>query len=133
MKNKIKKVIIPVIAMLVMSPIPSAAQTASYYFALEEGQYQIKADASKADNEQNYYVTQTDSAVPTGEKPRTRYYSYYNGNRVSKPLNLRCDDFNRHFEAYTINAPAGGGYQLFGEYVSGTGSRTSVIWGRWTP
>lgn len=113
--------------------LPVAAQTKEFSFILENGQYEILAPASKADSEQNYYVTQYFSGVGTGESPRTRYYSYYHKNRVSKPLNLKCDDFQRHFESYTFQAPTGDGYELFGEYVSGTGSRTSFISGRWTP
>lgn len=131
---KKKNIIFFMIAALgVGTAMPVMAETATYNFFFEEGQSHRMAPASKADGEQNYYVTQTFSAATPNELPRTRYYSYYNGNRISKPLNLRCDDFKHHYEAYTTHAPTGSGYDLFGEYVSGTGTGSIQIVGRWTP
>src|SRR5699024_9521707 len=102
-------------------------------FILYPGQTDLQSPASKADSEQNYYVRQTQTVVSQGESPRTRYYSCYGGKIVSKPLNLSCNDFNRHFEAYTTTAKSGRTYELYGGYVSGTGAEFSHITGVWTP
>ena len=111
------------------------AETKMYEFIFEyEGMYKYSDVTSKADGETNYYVRQTFSGRPTGEDPRTRYYSYYNNARVSKTLNLSCDDLERHFEAYTIASPqTGTGYQLYGQNVTGLGSTHFHIVGKWTP
>lgn len=111
------------------------AETKKYEFIFEyEGLYMYSDVASKADTEKNYYVTQTFNARPPEEYPRTRYYSYYNGARVSNPLNLLYNDFNKHFESYTItNVKTGTGYRLYGQNVTGIGSTSSHVVGRWTP
>lgn len=132
MKKRIITVIMIMAAVFTMA-LPAAADTESYNFILNPGQIKIQSPAKKADSEQNFYVRQTQTVVSQGESPRTRYYSYYDGKTVSRPLNLSCSDFARHFEAYTTTAKAGRIYNLYGGYVSGTGSQLSHVTGVWTP
>lgn len=132
MKKKIVTMIM-IAAAIVSMVLPVTAETKSYNFILYPGQTDLQSPASKADSEQNYYVRQTQTVVSQGESPRTRYYSCYGGKIVSKPLNLSCNDFNRHFEAYTTTAKSGRTYELYGGYVSGTGAEFSHITGVWTP
>ena len=130
-----RKKMVLLILCLVFWAVSVYAETKTYTFIFDyEGMYKLSEITSKADSESNYYVTQTGAVVSQNTAPRTRYYSYYNRTRVSYPLNLSYDDFAKHYEGYTTANPSTGiGYQLYGQFVTGTGTGFSQITGRWTP
>lgn len=134
-ENMNKKIFLVLFSVLLLGMATYAlGETKTYTFIFDyAGMNKFSEEANKADTETNYYVTQTDTAVSQGTSPRTRYYSYYNGEQASKPLNLSSSDFNRHYEAYTISPKTGKGYQLYGQFVTGTGAGFSQVTGRWTP
>ena len=112
------------------------AETKSYNFYLLEGQCDFLSPAVKAGGsswENKYYVTQSgEVGAPSGQSPRTRYYSCLSGSVVSKPLNLLWSDQKGHWENYNITASAGKTYELYAECVTGTGSDV-LVFGKWTP
>lgn len=138
--NKIKKVIIDIILGVVICSSTVLAETKSFKFELERGDYLelTQERATKADSEQTAYITAT--SVVTNN-PMQNYTQgvflhverYTTGNQVTN--NITVQKSGRYTTSYWSSRPgvASKKYVLCAEYDSTQAGSYCDITGRWTP